>query len=380
MADFYATLGVPRTASDDDIKKAYRKLAMTNHPDRNGGSKDAEEKFKAITEAYDVLRDPQKRAAYDRYGEAGLRGGGGAGFHHVDLSEALNIFMRDFGGFAGMEDLFGGQRRSGGGQRGGADAKVTVSLTLAEVATGVERDISVKLLEPCDKCEGTGAEAGSRSDRCPTCAGSGEVRRAQRSFFGQFVSVAPCPTCSGEGVVIQSPCKKCRGEGRVRGEKTIHVRIPPGVATGQYMTLRGAGNAGPRSGPPGDVLVVFEVEDHPNFERDGEDLYTEMLVTYPQLVLGADVEVPSVLGSVSLRIPPGTQSGQVFHLRGRGLPRVNASGTGDFHIRVQLWTPSEVSAEEAALLRQLAETERPVPAGTGGEKGFWAKMRDALGA
>ena len=380
MADFYNTLGVPRTASDDEIKKAYRKLAMTNHPDRNGGSKDAEEKFKAITEAYDVLRDPQKRAAYDRYGEAGLRGGGGAGFHHVDLSEALNIFMRDFGGFAGMEDLFGGQRRSGGGPRGGADAKVTVSLTLAEVATGVERDISVKLLEPCDKCEGTGAEAGSRSDRCATCAGSGEVRRAQRSFFGQFVSVAPCPTCSGEGVVIQSPCKKCRGEGRVRGEKTIHVRIPPGVATGQYMTLRGAGNAGPRSGPPGDVLVVFEVEDHPNFERDGEDLYTEMLVTYPQLVLGADVEVPSVMGNVSLRIPPGTQSGQVFHLRGRGLPRVNASGTGDFHIRVQLWTPSEVSAEEAALLRQLAATERPVPAGTGGEKGFWAKMRDALGA
>ncbi len=381
MADFYATLGVPRTASDDEIKKAYRKLAMTNHPDRNGGSKEAEEKFKAITEAYDVLRDPNKRAAYDRYGEAGLRGGGGGGFHHVDLSEALNIFMRDFGGFAGMEDLFGGgQRRSGGGPRGGADAKVTVNLTLAEVATGVERDISVKLLEPCDKCEGTGAEAGSRADRCPTCAGSGEVRRAQRSFFGQFVSVAPCPTCSGEGVVIQSPCKKCRGEGRVRGEKTIHVRIPPGVATGQYMTLRGQGNAGPRSGPPGDVLVVFEVEDHPNFERDGEDLYTEMLVTYPQLVLGADVEVPAVMGNVSLRIPAGTQSGQVFHLRGRGLPRVNASGTGDLHVRVQLWTPAEVGVEEAELIRRLATLERPVPASSGGEKGFWAKMRDALGA
>ena len=381
MADFYATLGVPRTASDDEIKKAYRKLAMTNHPDRNGGSKEAEEKFKAITEAYDVLRDPNKRAAYDRYGEAGLRGGGGGGYHHVDLSEALNIFMRDFGGFAGMEDLFGGgQRRGGGGPRGGADAKVTVPLTLAEVATGVERDVSVKLLEPCDKCEGSGAEAGSRADRCSTCAGSGEVRRAQRSFFGQFVSVAPCPTCSGEGVVIQSPCKKCRGEGRVRGEKTIHVRIPAGVATGQYMTLRGQGNAGPRGGPPGDVLVVFEVEDHPNFERDGEDLYTEMLVTYPQLVLGSDVEVPSVMGNVSLRVPAGTQSGQVFHLRGRGLPRVNASGTGDLHVRVQLWTPSEVSGEEAELLRRLATLERPVPASSGGEKGFWAKMRDALGA
>jgi molecular chaperone DnaJ len=181
-------------------------------------------------------------------------------------------------------------------------------------------------------------------------------------------------------VVIQSPCKKCRGEGRVRGEKTIHVRIPAGVATGQYMTLRGQGNAGPRGGPPGDVLVVFEVEDHPNFERDGEDLYTEMLVTYPQLVLGSDVEVPSVMGNVSLRVPAGTQSGQVFHLRGRGLPRVNASGTGDLHVRVQLWTPSEVSTEEAELIRRLATLERPVPASSGGEKGFWAKMRDALGA
>lgn len=380
MADFYGTLGVPRTATDDEIKKAYRKLAMANHPDRNGGSKEAEEKFKAITEAYDVLRDPNKRAAYDRYGEAGLRRGGGGGYHHVDLSEALNIFMRDFGGFAGMEDLFGGGQRRGGGPRGGADAKVTVPLTLAEVATGVERDIVVKLLEPCDKCEGSGAEAGSRADRCATCAGTGEVRRAQRSFFGQFVSVAPCPTCSGEGAVIQSPCKKCRGEGRVRGEKTVHVRIPAGVATGQYMTLRGAGNAGPRGGPPGDVLVVFEVEEHPGFERDGEDLYTEMLVTYPQLVLGSDVEVPSVMGNVSLRVPPGTQSGQVFHLRGRGLPRVNASGTGDLHVRVQLWTPAEVGAEEEALLRQLAALERPVPTSRGGDKGFWAKMRDALGA
>ena len=378
MADFYATLGVPRTASDDEIKKAYRKLAMTNHPDRNGGSKDAEEKFKAITEAYDVLRDPNKRAAYDRYGEAGLRGGGGGGFHHVDLSEALNIFMRDFGGFAGMEDLFGGQRRSGGGPRGGADAKVTVPLTLAEVATGVERDISVKLLEPCDKCEGTGAEAGSRADRCNTCAGSGEVRRAQRSFFGQFVSVAPCPTCGGEGQTVASPCKKCRGEGRVRGEQTIPVQIPAGVASGQYMTLRGRGNAGPRGGPRGDVLIVFDVQDDPRFERDGEDLYTEVLVSYPQLVLGADVEAPTATGKVSLRLPSGTQSGQVFHLRGRGLPRVNASGTGDLHVRVQLWTPDTPSREEQALIRQLGEMQGSPPDVR--SKGFWSKMKEALGA
>src|SRR5688500_7109440 len=210
MADYYATLGVPRTASDDEIKKAYRKLAMTNHPDRNGGSKDAEEKFKAITEAYDVLRDPNKRAAYDRYGEAGLRGGAGGGFHHVDLSEALGIFMRDFGGFAGLEDLFGGGAQRGG-PRSGSDIKVTVPLTLTEVASGVERTLRIKLLDPCDRCDGGGSEPGTQPQRCATCGGAGEVRRAQRSFFGQFVSVAPCPTCRGEGSVIQTPCKKCRG-------------------------------------------------------------------------------------------------------------------------------------------------------------------------
>src|SRR5689334_21479640 len=278
MSDYYAVLECERTASDDEIKKSYRRLAMAYHPDRNGGSKDAEEKFKALTEAYDVLRDPQKRAAYDRYGEAGLRGGG-AGFHHVDLSEALGIFMRDFGGFAGLDELFGGGRASGG-SRGGADVKVTVALTLAEVATGIEKKISLKLLDNCERCQGSGAGPGSKSQSCPTCGGSGEVRRAQRSFFGQFVTVAPCPTCKGEGRVVQNPCKKCRGEGRLREEREISINVPPGVATGQYMTLRGVGNAGQRGGARGDIHVIFEVADDPRFERDGEELYTEVLVTY----------------------------------------------------------------------------------------------------
>jgi molecular chaperone DnaJ len=378
MADFYSVLGVERTASDDDIKKAYRKLAMQYHPDRNGGSKDAEEKFKAITEAYDVLRDPNKRAAYDRYGEAGLRGGAG-GFHHVDLSEALNIFMRDFAGFG---DLFGqqqgGRRSSGGGPRAGSDVKIAAELSLAEVATGVEKTYRVKLLDACDRCAATGAEPGTQSQRCATCAGTGEVRRAQRSFFGQFVSVAPCPTCAGEGTVIASPCKKCKGEGRVRAEHEIPVRIPAGVATGQYMTLRGLGNVGPRGGPRGDILVVFDVADDPRFERDGEDLYCEVLVSYPQLVLGADVEVPAVAGNVSLRVPAGTQSGQVFHLRGRGLPRVNSGGVGDLHVRVQLWTPESLSPQEETLVRQLAEVQKSVP--QKGTKGIWSKMKEALGA
>jgi molecular chaperone DnaJ len=377
MADFYSTLGVARAASDDDIKKAYRKLAMTYHPDRNNGSKEAEERFKEITEAYDVLRDPQKRAAYDRYGEAGLRGGA-AGFHHVDLSEALGIFMRDFGGFGGgFEQMFSGQQ--GNGPRAGTDVKITVPLTLADVASGVEKKITIKLLDPCDRCEGNGAEPGSKSSTCTTCSGAGEVRRAQRSFFGQFVTVAPCPTCRGEGKIVQSPCKKCRGEGRLRGETELKVNIPAGVATGQYMTLRGVGNAGTRGGPRGDVHVLFEVADDPRFERDGEDLYTEVLVTYPQLVLGTELSVPAIGGHMMLEVPAGTQSGHVFHVRGKGLPRVNTGGTGDLHVRVQLWTPERLTDEEKQLVARLGELQPGVPA-DGRGKGFWAKMKEALGA
>lgn len=382
MADYYSILDVPRAASDDDIKKAYRKLAMKWHPDRNNGSKEAEERFKEVTEAYDVLRDPNKRAVYDRFGEAGLRGGGAGpgGFHHVDLSEALNIFMRDFGGFAGFGDLFGGPSRQSG-PRAGQDVKITVELTLAEVAEGTRKTFTLKLLDPCDKCGGAGVEPGTRPERCATCNGAGEVRRAQRSFFGQFVSVMPCPTCHGEGQVIASACKKCRGEGRLRGEHTVPVQIPAGVATGQYMTLRGAGNAGPRGGPRGDILVVFDVKEDPRFERDGEDLYCEVLVSFPQLVLGADITVPTVSGSMSVRVSPGTQSGQVLHLRGRGLPRVNGSGTGDLHVRVQLWTPSaeEMSPDERQLVERLGELSGAPPQ-QAREKGFWTRMREALGA
>ncbi len=377
MADYYAILGIERGASDDDVKKAYRKLAMRYHPDRNNGSKDAEERFKEITEAYDVLRDSQKRSAYDRYGEAGLRGSGFGGFHHVDLSEALSIFMRDFGGFGAFEEMFSG-RGTRGGVRPGVDVKVTIPLTLAEVATGVEKTISMKLLDACDRCEGSGAEPGTVPQRCPTCNGSGEVRRAQRSFFGQFVSVAPCPTCAGEGRTVATPCSRCRGDGRMRREHRVPINIPAGVATGQYMTLRGKGSVGPHGGSRGDIIVVFEVEDDPRFEREGADLYTEVLVTYPQLVLGADVEVPHIVAPMTLRVPPGTQSGQVFQLRGRGLPRVNTTGTGDFHVRVQLWTPQSLTPEQENAVRGLAELQGEVPEARA--KGFWSRMKEALGA
>lgn len=377
MADYYETLGVPRAASDDDIKKAYRKLAMQYHPDRNNGSPESEERFKSITEAYDVLRDGEKRATYDRYGEAGLRGGGGGGFHHVDLSEALNIFMRDLGGMGGFNDIFG-RRSSAAESRTGSDLRISLGLTLQEVATGVDKSVTIKLLNPCDQCSGTGAEPGTNVSTCPTCKGAGEVRRAQQSFFGPVVSVSVCPNCAGDGKIVASPCRKCRGEGRVRAEQQVNIKVPAGVATGQYMTLRGVGNAGPRGGPRGDILVVFEVDEDERFERDGEDLLTEVLVTYPQLALGADVEVPTVTASVTLRIPAGTQSGQVMHLRGRGLPRINASGTGDLHVRLQLWTPDMLGEDEARLLRQLHDIRPLAPAKR--ERGFWAKVKESLGA
>lgn len=376
MKDFYEVLGVARGASDDDIKQAYRRLAMKWHPDRNSGSAEAEARFKEVTEAYDVLRDAQKRAAYDRYGVDGLRGGGGTQYAHFDISDALNVFMRDFG----FGDLFGEMRRSGAGPGSGQDVKAIVQLTLDEVASGTTKTINAKLLDPCDVCGGSGAFSGTKAQTCNTCGGAGEVRRATRSFFGQMVAVVPCPTCGGEGRTIQTPCKKCRGEGRVRADKELKVEIPPGVATGQYMTMRGAGNAGVRGGGRGDVLVVFEVAEDPRFERDGDDLYCEVLATYPQLVLGSDLEVPGIAGAISLRIPEGTQSGQVFHLRGRGLPRVNASGTGDLHVRVQLWTPSEPSADERALVERLAEMQSKPPASRDRERGFWARMKEALGA
>ncbi|HEX6740058.1 MAG TPA: DnaJ domain-containing protein, partial [Vicinamibacteria bacterium] len=257
MSEFYALLGVARDAPEAEIKKAYRKLAMEFHPDRNPAP-DAEAKFKEITEAYEVLRDPQKRAAYDRYGKAGLGGaaGGGFGFHHVDLSEALNIFMRDFGGLGGFESLFGGGRQRADTRRG-SDIRVTVKLSLADVASGIKKTVRFKAPDRCATCQGSGAKPGTKPVTCTTCGGSGEVRRSARSMFGQFVSVSPCPTCAGEGVVIQDTCEVCRGEGRVRAEKTVAVEIPAGVSTNNYLTLRGQGAVGPRNGPAGDLIVML---------------------------------------------------------------------------------------------------------------------------
>jgi len=376
VSDFYSLLGVPRTASLDDIKKAYRKLALEYHPDRNS-SPDAEEKFKEITEAYEVLRDPQSRASYDRFGRAPKGRGAGFDFHHVDLAEALEIFMRDFGGFGGFESMFGGQRRSVAEARRGQDIRVNVKLTLEEVATGVTKVIKLKTLEPCEACSGTGAEPGTEPTPCAMCGGSGEVRRAARSMFGQFVSVSPCPTCAGEGTVIAHPCDQCRGEGRVRGERTVKVEIPAGVAANHYLTLRGQGAAGARNGHPGDLLVMLNLEDDARFERQGQDLYLDLAVSFSQAALGGEFTVPTPYGDETITVPPGTQTESVLRLRGKGLPNLGRAGRGDLNVRVHVWTPEKLTDEQEALFRQLAALEGEPPKR---EPGFWSRLKEALGA
>jgi len=375
VTDFYQMLGVARDASDADIKKAYRKLAMEHHPDRNG-SPNAEAKFKEIAEAYEVLRDPQKRAAYDRYGKAGVGAGGGYGFHHVDLSEALEIFMRDFGGLSGLESLFGGGRAQAESRRG-QDIRVTVKLTLSEVATGVKKSVKLKTLERCGNCSGSGAKPGTKPSPCSTCGGSGEVRRATRSLFGQFVSVSPCPTCAGEGQVIAEPCEVCRGDGRVRGERTVAVEIPAGVSANNYVTLRGQGAAGPRNGPNGDLLVMLDVKRDERFERQGNDLVHDLPLSFSQAALGGEFEVPTPHGAERIRVPSGTQTGTVLRLKGKGLPALAQSAVGDLLIRVHVWTPEKLTAEQERVFRQLATIEGDPPKR---EAGFWSKLREALGA
>ena len=375
MSEYYDLLGIAKDASEADIKKAYRKQAMELHPDRNP-SPDAEERFKELTEAYEVLKDPDKRARYDRYGKAGLGGNAGGpgygGFHHVDLSEALNIFMRDFGGFEG---LFGQGGRAE--PRRGQDIRVSVKISLTEVATGARRTIKLKTLDRCETCDGAGARKGTRPAKCGTCGGSGEVRRAARSMFGQFVSVGPCPTCAGEGLVIATPCDECRGEGRVRADKTVQVEIPAGVSENNYLTLRNQGAVGPRNTPPGDLLVMIEIKDDERFERDGDNLVSDLPVSFSQAALGVAVKVPTPYGDEAVTIPAGTQGGTILKLKGKGLPRLGQAGRGDLLLRVHVWTPEELSDEQRRLFRELARHEGEPPKRAAG---FWSKLKEALGA
>jgi molecular chaperone DnaJ len=374
VSDFYRLLGVSRNATDDEIKKAYRRLAMEFHPDRNSAP-DAEAKFKQIAEAYEALIDPESRAAYDRYGEAGLRGGAG-GFHHVDLSEALNIFMRDFGGLGGFESLFGGGRPEPEARRG-QDIRVSVKVSLPEVATGAKRTVKLKTLLRCDVCEGSGGAKGTRPKLCSTCGGSGEVRRATRSMFGQFVSVSPCPSCGGEGVIITDPCPVCRGEGRVRGERSVSVDIPPGVSSNNYITLRGQGSAGPRNGPNGDLLIMIDVKEDERFERHGDDLTVDLPLSFSQAALGIAVTVPTPYGEERLAVPSGVQSGTVLRVKGKGLPRLGMQGAGDLNVRVHVWTPQGLTTEQRRLLEEFSKIEGDPPKEN---SSFWSRLKEALRA
>jgi molecular chaperone DnaJ len=385
--DYYNLLGVKRDADESDIKKAYRRLAMQYHPDRvaAGEKEAAEAKFKEITEAYEVLRDAEKRAVYDRYGAAGLRRGGAGGspsdfgFAHFDLADALNIFMRDFGGLGGFDALFGGGERARREQRRGQDLKVTLKLDLAEVASGTTKKVKVRTYDRCGTCGGSGAAPGSKATVCGTCGGSGEVRRAARSMFGQFVSVSPCPTCAGEGTVVTHPCPKCQGDGRVRAEKLIEINVPAGVADHHYLTMRGAGVPGPRNGPAGDLIAVLDIAEDARFERHGDDLIYDLPLTFTQAALGAELEVPTPYGGATLKIQPGTQTGMTFRVRGKGLPRVGEGGRGDLHVRVHVWIPTKLTAEQRALLEQLAKVEASPTTDEHAGKRFWEQLRQAFG-
>jgi molecular chaperone DnaJ len=360
--DYYDVLGVDKNSAQDDIKKAYRKLAFKFHPDKNPGDKESEEKFKEATEAYEVLNSAEKRNLYDQYGHAGLGGAGGqgpfgggygGGFGGMDLSDALRAFMRDFGGFGGFEEMFGGRARGGRRVRKGRDLQLKVMLSVHEVAQGAAKQIKVNKLVRCDTCSGSGSRAGGELATCEVCQGSGQIRHVQRSILGQFVNVTECHNCHGEGVIVRDPCRDCNGSGTVRGSETVSVKIPAGVATGNYITVAGGGDVGERGGPAGDLYVIIEEEEDPLFERHGNDVLIDLPLTYTQLALGTKLEIPTLEGKVLFKIPAGTPSHKVFRMKGKGIHRLNSYGKGDQLVRVLAWVPDKVDKKEAELLKEL---------------------------
>lgn len=367
--DYYEVLGVSRNAATEGIKKAFRKLAMRYHPDRNKED-GAEARFKEIGEAYEVLSDPDKRAAYDRYGHAGLQG--------MDFGQPFEGF--DFGGFGDIFDAFFGgttARRAREAQRG-ADRRVDIEIDFQEAAFGCEREIELTRNERCPRCGGNRAEPGSQLARCSSCDGTGEVRRVSRSFFGQFVSVATCPQCRGEGRIITEPCKECKGAGRQRQTRRLLVKIPAGISDGSQMRLSSEGDVGVNGGGPGHLYLLIAVRPHPHFQRDEDDLVYEMELNLPQAALGCEVEIPTLDGKPhTLKIPPGTQSGRVFVLRGKGVPRLQGGGRGGLLVRASVVVPTDLTDEQRELLLRLGESfGTPV---SEGQKGVLGKIKDALG-
>lgn len=385
--DYYEVLGVDKSATNDEIKKAYRKVAMQHHPDRNPGNKQAESHFKEATEAYEVLRESDKRGRYDQFGHAatGMGGGGGDGmggygYGGFDLADALRAFMRDFGGGdiggGGIDELFGGGASGRAGQRGpsrGDDLQVRLPLTLEEIGSGVEKKIRVKHLKHCGTCEGKG---GKGEQSCAQCQGRGQVRRVQQTMFGQFVNVAACPKCDGEGSTVSQPCKTCSGDGRVSETETVSVKVPAGVANGNYIPLRGLGDAGRRAGTPGDLIVLIEEKAHDVFERHGDDLYIELPVSFVTLTLGGKVEVPVLGGGThTIDVAAGTQSATLARARNKGLPGLRG-GKGDLLVRLMVWIPQKASSSEKKLLEELRRSDglnAPAPS-----RSLFERVRDAF--
>lgn len=386
--DYYEILGVNRDATQDEIKKAYRQAALKYHPDRNPNNKDAEEKFKEATEAYEVLSDTDKRERYNRYGHEAMRAG--ADFHGFrDVNDIFinfqDIFGSSFGG--GLFDEMFNQGRGGGRRQRtsgipGSDLKIRLRLTLEEVATGVEKKLKVKRHLECETCGGSGAKSGSGKMPCIQCGGTGEIRKVSSIGFAQFVNVQTCSRCNGEGQIIKESCPTCRGEGRVQGETTIKVNIPAGVAEGNYIPLHGQGNAGQRGGPSGDLIVIIEEEPHKVFVRNGEDVVLDLLISFPEAALGTEVEVPTLFGRSKLKIEGGTQSGKILRMKDKGFPRLRGYGNGDQLVRVNVWVPTKVNSKEKEALKQLASSDNIKPKegdrSANSEKSFFEKMKDAF--
>ena len=370
--DYYDLLGVSRNASDEDIKKAFRKLAMEYHPDRNKRA-GAAEKFKEINEAYQVLSDSQKRSAYDRYGHAGVSGNGGArGFEGFD----------NFAGFGDIFDAFfgGAPRARPNAPRRGADLKYAVTIDLEDSAFGIEKEIKLERTEVCASCNGARSAPGSSPSMCGNCGGSGEVRRAHDSVFGQFVQVAPCGVCRGEGQTITNPCDACRGSGRERRSRTLGVAIPAGVEDGVQIRLRGEGEAGQNGGTPGDLYVLIRVRRHKMFRREGNDILYTLAINMAQAALGAKVTVPTIADEdAEVEIPAGTQTGAVFRLKNRGIPYIRSSRKGDQLVAVDVQTPKKLSEEQRILFEELAKSFGDDPTGASiQDKGFFDKLKDAI--
>ncbi len=378
--DYYEVLGISKSASVEEIKKAYRKTAIKFHPDKNPDDPTAEDKFKEAAEAYEVLSDPQKRQRYDQFGHQGMNGGGFGGGAGMNMEDIFSQFGDIFGGGGGspFESFFGGAGRTGGGRRTrkGSNLRIKLKLDLEEIANGVEKKIKVKRYIACNVCGGNGAKNGTDMQTCNSCQGSGQVRKVVNTMLGQMVSTATCPTCNGEGRMVTHNCEACHGSGREQQEEVITINVPAGVMDGMQLSMSGKGNFPERGGVPGDLLIQIEEEVHPLLKRDGNNVIFDQYVSFVDAALGADIEVPTIGGRVKITLKPGTQSGEIFRLRGKGIKDINGYGKGDQLIHINVWTPKTLSGEERASLERLRDSENFTPHPGKNDKGFFEKVKD----